>query len=194
MGKGEKADNIKASHSVSFVVDKDDAKSKDDVKDMKATKASSKATEENKTEKGSKADDLKSEKTTKATSKATLANKTEKGEKADNIKSSHSVSFMKMDECSICDDTMPDSDCQANLEQLYEHLSDKDKLSFLRFAYPDYDTTLTDKECLATLETDFDAEDSDTEYALLTEGCTTYLEPNADAHSDDDMAPSTSLR
>merc|ERR1711998_102660 len=52
---------------------------------------------------------------------------------------------------------------------------------------------LTDKECLATLETDFDAEDSDTEYALLTEGCTTYLEPNADAHSDDDMAPSTSL-
>ena len=63
---------------MSFVVSKDEAKSKDDVKDMKATKASSKATEENKTEKGSKADDLKSEKATKATSKATLANKTEK--------------------------------------------------------------------------------------------------------------------
>merc|ERR1711998_488139 len=81
--KGEKADNIKASHSVShssafrsymggnsFVVDKDDAKSKDDVKDMKATKASSKATEENKTEKGAK---------------------------ADNIKASHSVSFADVD-------------------------------------------------------------------------------------------------
>merc|ERR1712178_527095 len=71
--KGEKADNIKASHTVSFVVDKDDAKSKDDVKDMKATKAASKATTENKTEKGEKADELKSE-------------------KADNIKASHSVS------------------------------------------------------------------------------------------------------
>merc|ERR1711998_698014 len=82
---GEKADNIKASHTVSFVVDKDDAKSKDDVKDMKATKAASKATTENKTEKGEKADELKSE-------KATNANKTEKGEKADNIKASHSVS------------------------------------------------------------------------------------------------------
>merc|ERR1711998_350638 len=144
--KGEKADNIKASHSgttvsssaafsafygggSSYVVEKDEAKSKADVKNMKSTKASSKATVASKTAKGSKADDLKSKKTTKATSKA------------DNIKASHSVSFMrlyKMDECSICDDTMPDSDCLANLEQLYEHLSDKDKLSFLRFAYPDY--------------------------------------------------------
>merc|ERR1711907_351272 len=90
--KGEKADNIKASHSVSFIVDKDDAKSKDDVKDMKATKASSKATTANKTEKGEKADELKAEKATKANSKATIENKTEKGEKADNIKASHSVS------------------------------------------------------------------------------------------------------
>merc|ERR1711988_1307658 len=112
-----------------YVVDKDEAKSKADVKNMKSTKASS---------------------------KATVASKTEKGAKADNIKASHSVSFIryyKMDECSICDDTMPDSDCLANLEQLYEHLSDRDKLSFLRFVYPDYDTTLTDKQCLATLET-----------------------------------------
>merc|ERR1711918_29416 len=90
--KGEKADNIKASHSVDFMVTKDNAKSKDDVKDMKATKAASKATTENKTEKGEKADELKSEKATKANSKATTANKTEKGEKADNIKASHSVS------------------------------------------------------------------------------------------------------
>merc|ERR1711988_214580 len=153
----------------SYVVEKDEAKSKADVKNMKSTKA---------------------------TSKATLANKTEKGTKADNIKASHSPSFVrlyKMDECSICDDSMPDSDCLANLEQLYEHLSDKDKLSFLRFVYPDYDTTLTDKQCLATLETTFDSEDSDTEFELLAEGCVTYLEPSADAHSDDDMAPSTSL-
>merc|ERR1711998_808637 len=185
--KGEKADNIKASHSVSFVVDKDDAKSKDDVKDEKATKASSKATIQSKTLKGSKADDLKSEKATKATSKATLANKTQKGEKAANIKASHSVSFMKLDDtyCSICDD-MPDSDCYANLQQLYSLLDNKDRLKFLRMAYPNYDTTLSDGDCLTELEAQFEDEDSDTQFDLLKKGCVSDLEPT-DADTDDEM-------
>ena len=72
------------------MVTKDNAPSKDDVKDEKATKASSKATTANKTEKGEEADELKAEKATKANSKATEASISQKGEKADNIKASHS--------------------------------------------------------------------------------------------------------
>merc|ERR1711998_380312 len=157
--KGEKADNIKASHSVSFVVDKDDAKSKD----------------------------VKSEKATKAASKATIANKVQKGTQAANIKASHSVSFMKLDDtyCSICDD-MPDSDCYANLQQLYSLLDNKDRLKFLRMAYPDYDTTLSDGDCLTELEAKFEAEDSDTQFDLLKKGCVSDLEPT-DADTDDEM-------
>ena len=75
--QGTKADNIKASNS-NFMVTKDNAPSKDDVKDEKATKAVSKATTANKTEKGEEADELKAEKATKANSKATEANMTEK--------------------------------------------------------------------------------------------------------------------
>merc|ERR1711988_1948952 len=90
---------------VSYVVDKDDAKSKADVKNMKSmkashsnfvdvdalknerhTKASSKATISNIDEKGDEADNLKNEKATKATSKGTVENKTEKGDEADNLK------------------------------------------------------------------------------------------------------------
>merc|ERR1719230_2231972 len=173
--------------AMNFAVDKDDAKSKDDVKNMKATKATSKATIASKTVKGSKADDLKSEKATKATSKATLANKTQKGEKAANIKASHTVSFMKLDDtyCSICDD-MPDSDCYANLQQLYSLLDNKDRLKFLRLAYPNYDTTLSDGDCLTELEAKFEAEDDDTKFDLLKKGCVSDLEPT-DADMDDEM-------
>ena len=60
------------------MVTKDNAPSKDDVKDEKATKASSKATTANKTSKGEEADELKSEKATKANSKATRAKMTER--------------------------------------------------------------------------------------------------------------------
>merc|ERR1711998_559028 len=92
--KGEKADNIKASHSASFV-------DVDAIKNERHTKASSKATvssieskgeeasnlkNEKTTEKGEEADNLKDEKATKASSKATTSNKTEKGDKADNVK------------------------------------------------------------------------------------------------------------
>merc|ERR1711998_158326 len=80
--KGEKADNIKASHTSEFLVTKANAPSNDDVKDAKATI-------ESKTAKGEEADEIKAEKATKASSKATEANMTEKGEKADNIKASH---------------------------------------------------------------------------------------------------------
>ena len=61
-----------------FMVTKDNAPSKDDVKNKKAIKASSKATTANKTSKGKTADEIKAEKATKASSKATEANKTSK--------------------------------------------------------------------------------------------------------------------
>merc|ERR1711998_556595 len=77
--KGEKADNIKASHSVSFA-------DVDAIKNERHTKASSKATVSSIESKGEEASNLKNEKTTKATSKATVENKTEKGEEADNLK------------------------------------------------------------------------------------------------------------
>ena len=160
------------------MVTKDNAPSKDDVKAEKAIKANSKATKASKTQKGEKADELKSEKATKANSMSTLANKTEKGEMADNIKASNSVNFVAdktMDVCSFCAD-MPESVCLSNMQDLYENLSDKIRLAFLRSAYPDYDTSMTDKDCLSALETNFDTEESDTQMELLEAGCSTYLQ------------------
>ena len=41
---------------------------------------------------------------------------------------------------------LSDKDCLATLEVLYDAISDKNRLAFLRSAFPDYDTRLSEKE------------------------------------------------
>lgn len=75
--------------------------------------------------------------------------------------------------CSACDG-LSDKACLSALDDEYDAMSDKIKLSYLRDAYPGYDSSLTDKACLAALEAELASETDKTRLSLLKEACVAY--------------------
>ena len=75
--------------------------------------------------------------------------------------------------CGYCD-SLSDKVCLATLDALYDDMSDKTKLAFLRDAIPDYDADLTDKACLTALDAELTGENDKTRLATLKTGCAAY--------------------
>lgn len=79
--------------------------------------------------------------------------------------------------CAYCDG-LDDESCLTELETLYKGLNDKDSLDFLRDAIPDWETSacvgLTDKACLASLDSYMTSQHKESRLAVLEAGCENY--------------------